>query len=231
MSKVFQVSKKRKKTNGGTATVHSSDRTLLMKLGFSDLDKKILRHDLACQYIAQIQQASRLVMNCAPASWDCKDCAVCVTPEFHITKGREQYKTTIGFADLWMSADVLDEESVQSYIRAHGPESPPAIQWCRKHGHWIDANTGKSVGSRLCSALVEVKIAPVSVGDALRQLQLYRDYTKPTLVALVTDYDVDVDDAHTLDTRGVRHIRLGVGFRTYCEMRQNERVVADSFQL
>jgi hypothetical protein len=38
--------------------MHSFDRTLLAKLGFSDPDSRDRMHDLGCQYLAQPEIAS-----------------------------------------------------------------------------------------------------------------------------------------------------------------------------
>lgn len=44
----------------GSGGMHSHDRTLLSKLGFSDKDKREPRHDLACQYLRQPDVLMRL---------------------------------------------------------------------------------------------------------------------------------------------------------------------------
>ncbi len=41
--------------------MHSHDRTLLARLGFSDPDKKEPLHDLACAYLAEDTQARKLL--------------------------------------------------------------------------------------------------------------------------------------------------------------------------
>lgn len=78
---------------------HSHDKTLLAKLGFSDRDKKHPRHDLACQYLAQSPVFAKLMQPFLGTG--CEVVSAQLEHEYHITKGDRQYRTTIGFADLY----------------------------------------------------------------------------------------------------------------------------------
>ena len=78
---------------------HSHERTLLANLGFGDKDKRNPRHDLACQYLAQASVFAKLMAPCLAPK--CEVRSATIKQEHHITKGQAQYKTTIGFADLY----------------------------------------------------------------------------------------------------------------------------------
>jgi len=84
---------------------HSHERTLLAKLGFGDKDKQNPRHDLACQYLAQQPVFAKLLGPCLASRCSVKSATL--NHEHHITKGQGQYKTTIGFADLYTRDCVL----------------------------------------------------------------------------------------------------------------------------
>ena len=147
--------------------MHSHDRTLLASLGFADLDKKNDRHDCACRYLTQPEIALNLVnyATAAPAKeqqWELSQVERVVL-ERHITKGKDQYRTTIGFVDCLIDFQIFYQEAVLEEDRSSG--------W----GVWKD--TGQFRGARGNEQLlVEVKIQPVPVGDIMRQIGLYREY-------------------------------------------------------
>lgn len=85
--------------------MHAHDRTLLAKLGFADPDKNNPAHDLACQYLAQPEQAERLIsMSGVEKPTDRPTIDGWYSPrgllEVPVSKGADQYKTTIGFIDV-----------------------------------------------------------------------------------------------------------------------------------
>lgn len=81
---------------------HTHDRTLLNRLGFSDPDKKLKRHDLACRYVAQ-EDVLRRIFGLSE-----KTKVYDVEFEHIISKGSGQYMQHVGFADL--TAFVRDDE-------------------------------------------------------------------------------------------------------------------------
>ncbi len=250
--------------------MHSHDRTLLSKLGFSDPDKQNPLHDAACAYLAETEQSARLgqlffneptteasvhkgeTKGCF-CSHDCRcwaSCAVEVaeenlsvtellvpqewivrpeaTLELHLTKGTGQYATTIGFVD--------------TYVRAFR-----SVRYTGRRRHHIDAKivndecewrrwTTEPFDGWLASGdidiLVEVKIARVPVGDALRQLKMYREYFELMLSSqyprryatpatiLATAYPINTVDAAVLTREGIKHVRLGAGFEAWCNTKR-----------
>jgi len=76
--------------------VHSHDRTLIAKLGFADKDKSNLRHDLACQFFCEEENAAGLATYLTGEPHSGARCAA----EFHLTKGVDRFKTSVGFLDL-----------------------------------------------------------------------------------------------------------------------------------
>jgi hypothetical protein len=85
------------------------------------------------------------------------------------------------------------------------------------------------------SVFVEVKIAPIGVGDILRQINLYREYasavpardtrehlrgTVSTAWVLATSFQLDAGQTETLQGAGITLIRLGEGFEKWFAERQ-----------
>lgn len=68
--------------------------------------------------------------------------------------------------------------------------------------------------------LMEVKIHPVSLGDVLRQLKLYREFEPVDLMFLATAYGLPAEDVRALRAEKIVHVRLGANFEEYCRSRQ-----------
>jgi len=317
--------------------MHSFDRTLLAKLGFADQDKKERRHDWACQYLAQPEVAARLAaflgvprtrdrwVNGVP-SWEFEY----VETETHLTKGEDQYKTTIGFLDVVISYEAQGEVWVKKALQeSHGGEWPllgfaqpaeldvrteptrdgvsrilefetdeeasacaaelpgaifrkgwraapdgpwgvgskPSIAvpmavpdvsgnfpwpWSsddgkrrqlvtRVHGPRFIRGKGWAVQAAeweehecqhfAAELLGEVKIHPVTVGDMLRQINLYREYGKWRVVVIATAFDLTERDVETLRAGRVQHVKLGAGFEEFCQRMQAPAAAAKSLEL
>lgn len=182
-----------------TVMAHSHDRTLLAQLGFSDKDKKNPRHDLACRYLSQKDVLPKLVKPHLVEG--CDLVTATVVPEHHITKGDGRYKTTIGFADLYLTkmwvakgttgparilcpAEVKPDNTISDFSRRYqdqrNREQANMAAWQEQ---WDQAPTTRFGLLGSMSMLVEVKIEPVSAGDILRQMRLYSEYM-PTLGAV-----------------------------------------------
>ena len=73
---------------------HAHDNTLLAKLGFADPDRKNPLHDMACQYLTQLDVVNQFLVR--PVNPDEFDYQL----ETHIVKGQDRFATTIGFIDV-----------------------------------------------------------------------------------------------------------------------------------
>ncbi len=230
---------------------HSHDRTMLARLGFSDPDKQDPLHDLACRYLVRPTVASKLVrkyMNmedCVPANEEADVLAeylVALGPdhpgprhrkryekavlasevaatgrgevEKHLTKGEGKYRTTIGFIDA-----VITGKAKCSRMRSF---------WVNGTDE-ADSGEGADVGHGFAEGFLEtptvyceVKIAPVPVGDLVRQIKLYASHVgdeldwraqRVWLAALA--YAISEQYAETLAGEGIKCLRLGADFDAY----------------
>lgn len=131
--------------------MHSHDRTMIVKLGFADADKKNPLHDWACQYLARDsvapkiidayldrEMAQRISNNPPPNGVTLGNAQVGFDAEleFPISKGQGQYRTTIGFID------VLYRVKLEAEIVAPALERHVARLWVEghefrfRHGDW-----------------------------------------------------------------------------------------------
>lgn len=175
--------------------MHSHDRTLLKSLGFADPDKRNRRHDLAIQYLSRFKTAQALLPQITKSP--VKVVTYWISPEYHITKGEGKYKTTIGFADLVSTAELVQvveaparilcpeiESYTWDYRNGGGREEWEAKKnatWARWQAEWDAAPLERCAIAARASTLYEVKIGPTPIGDVLRQLQLYLEYLKGVL--------------------------------------------------
>lgn len=219
--------------------MHSHERTLLASLGFADADKRDRRHDLACQYLSQSENARALVqlfvdsIDPEPFEEDVKHGygpvvieregsrqfiikdQPRVTTEFPVTKGEGQYKTTVGFLDVvirdWLKLENVFMERRRTY------ETQP---W----GEWISRTQEIDLPR---AVLVEVKITPVGAGDIIRQINLYREFLpernqdntkRPWVVA--TAFQMTHGDVDQFKAVDITHVRLGEKFDQFVEQQR-----------
>ena len=216
--------------------MYAHERTMLAKLGFADPDRREQMHDIACQYLATADAIERFVRHLAIEyppkpwhdSWDNIErtglisrqvVSHDVTHEYEISKGIDQYRTTIGFADLVLTINV---EEKRSSIRQ------------RKQRRWDDTGMGWSDWQMDSDSAyqyrsihgIEVKIKPTAVGDIIRQLRLYRSYSNIRDWTVATAFDLSASDIASLQNENIRHLRLGKRFDEYVVSRQTDDVVA-----
>jgi hypothetical protein len=203
----------------------SRDYTLLAKLGFADPDKQDPTHDAACRYLAQPEVAQKLwalsseILNSPGMYADASQHLVrfsnsasttelaAATVEAPISKGSGQYKTTIGFMDVVLYGK---QQSADVEVR----RSLPAF----------------GVG-------IEVKHTQKSIHDAVRQINLYREYTDnpygtvrlgyhthetqwTTKIVdwyLATTFDITQQELEMLSMSRIKFIRLGADFNKYLQ--------------
>ena len=216
--------------------MYAHDRTMLAKLGFADPDKRNPRHDLACQYLALPdvsgrvarllglerppapcrEQDERTEENCTEST-SIGGCGV--TFEHQIVKGSGQYCTTIGFVDLVYCVELLTSRTERVLRRR--PDTSARWGWPESLADYQCA--------RRVNVGIEVKIAPVGIGDLLRQIKLYRTYTDnwtPQCDGLsgdiarwivATGYPLTALEIQSLTNERIAHVLLGEAFRTFVE--------------
>lgn len=179
--------------------MHAYDRTLIARLGFDDPDKKDGKHDLVCQYLAECPGKLLEVTDLPrrtrededPDCWEEDWIVEGHSFEFPISKGVNQYRTTIGFLDL--------------VIR------------CQSTVHRKGFHTGLPLtGLDEFAVVVEVKVNKVSIGDILRQVALYREYRgRGTAWVLATTFPMTAVDLRSLGNQEIVHVFVGERFNRW----------------
>lgn len=227
----------------------SMDRTLLARLGFGDSDRREPEHDQACRYV--LQNAQKIVRAFWPRechescelTWSEHNGAAYIgrgalehtitivnsEQERVVSKGRDQFKTTIGFIDAFFS---FRSEMILTGSRRTIPEqyikNPEEIKrafsqnvlWdqsiCQTAGAW-------DTGLIMAYAAFEVKIKPTPISEAIRQIKLYRQYMIRTPSwFLVTRFPINQCDVNTLRQESISHIYLGEGFDVWMKSQTTE---------
>lgn len=206
--------------------MHSHDRTLLSKLGFADPDKRNPEHDQACLYLTQPEVARKIAawmmelrgewVN-AFGRWKYTKVRFATTQEHHLQKGEGQYATSIGFIDV-----VFDFEGVvEGTQTANIARKPDESGFMRDV--WIPCEPVAASETIRWKMLVEVKITPVSIGDVLRQLNLYTTYHKASEGVpekmprglLVAPWNVSAAELDALRKSGYEFLKLGKAFNDW----------------
>jgi hypothetical protein len=186
--------------------MHASDRTLLQKLGFDDSDRKRPEHDGACRYLAYVA-AERIWQSIYPDytkemhAWladlrtrdpeNAKHYDLRGRTEVHITKGKWEYKQTVGFADVILSCFVASK-----------------------------GNDGRLSFHRE-TIVIEVKTQPVQTSDAMRQLRVYGSFIENCdKLALATTYELPGAERFQLSRENIVHLQLGEDFQKWFDADQ-----------
>jgi len=168
------------------------------------------------------------------------DCA----NEVALSKGAEGYKTTIGFIDATASCSLLESVETLQHVAVTTPKPDVPALSASELRAWLE-NPEWDDGPAVCvppkmqltktsfshairhAVAVEVKITPVSYGELLRQVNLYREYTQTDFewVAAVA-FDVNESYCNVLARERVRVIRLGQAFRDWAAAEQANAVTA-----
>lgn len=215
--------------------MRSQDRTLLASLGFSDPDKGNELHDFACQYLATHEIAEKLARRLGPCvvsppeqiivgrgayapsvvvtSTPTSDVRLTIVTaiEVPISKGSGQYKSTIGFIDATVCVDLT-----QNF------DCVPLEQDKRYAGQRYAATQN----GWLLPIAVEVKIGLTPIASIIRQVGLYREHTMDCgrstyRWVAATAFAISKEDAASLASADIAHIRLGDAFTRYVEARRS----------
>ena len=215
--------------------MHAHERTMLARLGFADPDKKDRRHDLACQYLAQRPVVDKIVpllgLEQSPQAYErthdnaqekgitAKVFSSYETElEYQVSKGSDEYRTTIGFVDLvyYFTLEIRytqrSERKFQDYFQSWSSWKNLPDSNYREH-----VNIG-----------VEVKISPTTVGDIIRQISLYRSYIDHWYMhggdssrwILATAYPLSSLDIQSLAKQQISHVLLGKGFEKFVDFQE-----------
>jgi hypothetical protein len=145
---------------------HSYDNTLLQRMGFSDPDRRTPQHDDACIEIAtDPERFVRAVKERIGVQYaSCK-------LEVPLQKGDGKYASTIGFIDAvieWRNS--IDGQRPEPRCRC-------VTRSQREECVCLVPVSGPlALGWMSSTMLVEVKTKIDSVGNLLRQMNLYREY-------------------------------------------------------
>lgn len=199
----------------------------------------------------------RMVQRDFQASGSVTSLAVPVTPartEVPISKGEGQYKTTIGFIDVVLpfyvhydfhggGREKYSNEchdvmwSGRGRCEASGRSCDEWCSRCRER-HRILSEQPLTLHERLSSSgkiHIEAKIERCSVGDLIRQVNLYRQYEglgncsrwtfqSEWLAALA--FDITETDAAALRSANIHGIRLGARFNAWVEAQRAKSALA-----
>ncbi len=140
---------------------HAHDNTLLQRMGFRDPDRRLPKHDHASMQLAS--EPVWLVLASSVHGYAERLSRIQCDLEHPIQKGDGAYRTTIGFADALLTWGERFEDR----------------PWCRIDGRDVEAAGPCCLRRQIhTSMIVEIKSRIDDVGSLLRQMNLYREYSK-----------------------------------------------------
>lgn len=214
---------------------HAHESTQVKRIGIDDDDRKTSRHDLACQYLSEPKKAVSpfalvIKSHCDMMfkGWAAKDCIIhCPTiaarrakTEYCLTKGDGKYLTTIGFLDVLFTMDAV----VNTYREK---DIDPFAET------WPDPVASERVP---ISLVIEVKASKSSISEAIRQIELYRQFYTATSASrcfwvLVTLFPITASELSLLKTANIWHAQLGEDFEDFCISHSATEKIAPQFVL
>lgn len=208
--------------------MHAHERTLLARLGFADPDRRDPLHDIACRYLAMpevslrvaklldleyshrpqcLQTSTGYEMKCESSRFVKKVRSKC---EHEIYKGVGQYRSTVGFLDLYLQVEL--EESYTNVQKRRD---------CLQHSTHPWEPDSDFVMPDAEFAAIEVKSTDVPVSDVIRQINLYRSYSNIGRWILATTYPLNQSQVDCLVNARIRHIHLGQRFQEFVKEQAN----------
>lgn len=196
--------------------------TLLSHLRSADADLSNPRHDLACRYVAEPAVALKIVRGLLPpARKPAEDLdlfrgewrgtihtefAGLGKPTFHslLSKRTGRSDTAIGYVDV-IQPYTYETRRVGESRRSQF--SGGDREWQRDPlGEWYPVHR---------KIVVEIKVSPVSVGEVVRQVALYREHLKADEWVVATAFPVTSPELSELTDAKITHFRLGAGFERW----------------
>jgi hypothetical protein len=144
-----------------------------------------------------------------------------------LSKGHGQYKTTVGFLDARFS--FRSSMRLQGERRTIPTRYQPDWEQVRRaldRGELWEQSVNPKQGSWDFDTVVgnvamEIKISPVSVSEALRQIHLYREYMPfEHSWVLVTRFPMNSGEREVLRRHDIAHLRLGDQFTAWMEQQR-----------
>jgi hypothetical protein len=210
--------------------MHAHERTLLARLGFADPDRRDPLHDIACRYLATPDVSMRIAkllnleysnrpqcfrteagyeMKCESGRFVKEVRTAC---EYEIDKGVGQYRTTVGFIDVFLRIE-LEEAYTNVQKRRHYYQSRPADTTWEPSKDFVERDSE--------IAAIEVKSSDVPVSDVIRQINLYRSYSNIRRWILATTYQLNQSQFDCLANARILHIHLGQRFQDFVKEQAN----------
>ena len=208
--------------------MHAHERTLLARLGFADPDRRDPLHDIACRYLATSAVSLRVAkllgleysqrMRCfRTESWFEMKCEtsrsikmVHSECEHEIYKGVGQYRTTVGFLDVFLKIEL--EEIITNVQKRRYRSEPSSEPW--------EPSRDFTEPDREIAA-IEVKSTDVPVSDVMRQINLYRSYSDIKYWILATTYPLSQSQFDCLANARILHVHLGQRFQDFAKEQAN----------
>lgn len=134
--------------------------------------------------------------------------------EWHITKGKGKFKTSQGWIDVAMDAQVYFEPYEE--VITIGPSGQGL---CRKDSLYRPRHT-KAIDFRTTIG-VEVKIQAAPISDVIRQLSFYDTYFPCSHWVVVTTRDITDAEKGLLDKSEIKHFKLGSDFEEFKSKKAN----------
>lgn len=153
------------------------------------------------------------------------------TVEVPLSKGEGKYQTTVGFLDVLIGYKIEAGIRGESFAASYAYENPNAYHahqrgpriWSHRWGVFAD------VVSRQGEIAIEVKINPVGIGEAIRQIKFYRSFVgRNTTFVLATRYEISQDDSDLLKAESIHHVHLGRAFGKWTADRAKNSVPSTS---
>jgi len=203
--------------------MHAHERTLLARLGFADPDRRDAVHDLACRYLTTEPALRRLVAwlgierHRSSHRFECdsgveQECdttyvvaSFSANREREISKGIGRYRTTVGFIDVALRIEIEERFTHVKRRRVRG--------YGKNDSTWepVDDFAWRS----RCEYGIEVKATPTSIGDLIRQMNLYRGYSATGKWIVATTYPITRADVECLQNERLQHVYLGEHFQAF----------------
>lgn len=208
--------------------MHAHERTLLARLGFADPDRRDPLHDIACRYLAMPQVSLRVAkllnleysnrqqcfkthtgyeMKCESSRFVKKVRSIC---EHEIYKGVGQYRTTVGFLDVYLQVEL---EELYTNVQKRRYYAQRTTHLWEPDSDFVEPD-GET-------AAIEVKSTDVPVSDVIRQINLYRSYSNIRRWIFATTYPLNQSQFECLANARILHVHLGQRFQDFVREQAN----------